>query len=755
MNPRQWGDALRGLQEHLDPSDDDVSNSMRNTSRSYNGCDTYCEYSRYPADEAHNRSGVNAAEEMNDMELARKCEELREIHQKIILKKASIALKALEPGLSSDADTSNRESLRDRVNFILQQRQSLSIWPKVLSPKRRMNSSKDDLILEDHPLKLRVKALMKQRFSDPHVMPPNTEVPEVTPPPPSQRVTSPAKEETRDMGFQRFLSVLNKGVDIDLLSRIVNEDGENLALGEEIFNIQPSAVEDKSEMGESQGSHSRDSLPGYSGTDDGARRTSLPSREKSLNNSPPLRGDEEKKKYDKGDGSLCSGRGSQSPPAVKKKKKEEEPPKVDEQHEQLQNILKTLGLSLEVEEMSKLADRTQERLYGKKPEGRVDADSHVEQESPQRASDRHCRSSSSSSSRSTEVSYIPSLSRKYPSNTWCTERKLESECSNSGDGNQDSEEAQRPRDIDTDEDRGEDSSYVYQYYQEQVYCNAHPASLSEFSDYTLPHGSRYTDYNGATTNSYSTYTEGVVPPPLDVRGYPYPPVRDHYFPESVVAPNIVNPLHKWQRRRSAFKDINLLVNPDLSTSEGQAGSAGKRCLQVINTVSTEMRQTWIQPRSSKYSEAQRKSKNRARARRRRHKRNLNESNLKTAKPKEGKRLPREEEGKRLPREEEEERLPREEEEKRLPREEEEKRLPREEEEKRLPREEEGKRLPREEEEKRLPPEEEEKRLTSEEEIKVNLRKKLEAFNQKVRRQVTQPAISRTPHNESVDYQDLI
>ncbi|XP_047200514.1 uncharacterized protein LOC118125290 isoform X2 [Hippoglossus stenolepis] len=740
MDPLQWGDALRGLQKHLDPSDGDVSNSMRNTSRTYNGCDTYCEYSRYPADEAHNRSRVNMAKEKNDEELARKCEELREIQQKIILKKAAIALKTLEPGLSSDAETSNGESLRDRVNFILQQRQSLSIWPKVLSPERRMNSSKDDLILEDHPLKLRVKALMKQRFSDPHMLPPNTEVPDVTPPPPSQRVTSPAKEETRDMGFQRFLSVLNKGVDIDLLSRIVNEDGENLALGEEILNIQPSAVEDKSEMGESWGSHSRDSLPGCSGTDDGARRTSLPSREKSLNDSPSLRGDEEKKKNDKGDGSLCSGRGSQSPPAVKKKKKkkEEEPPKVDEQHEQLQNVLKTLGLSLEVEEMSKLADRTQERLYGKKPEGRVDADSRVEQESRQRASDRHCRSSSSSSSSSsrlTERSYIPSLSRQYPSHTWCTEQKRESECSNSGDGNQDSEEAQRPRDI--DEDRGEDSSYLYQYLQEQAYCNAHPASLTEFSDYTLPQCSRYTDYDGATTNSYSTYTQGVVPPPLDVSGYPYPPVTDHYLPESVVAPNIVNPHHNRQRRRSAFKDNNLLVNPDLSTSEGQAGSAGQRCLQVISTKSTPqyfikkhiserkintdnrgMRQTWIRPvpeAPSRYSKKRRMSRNFNLKRRRLRKRLLEEGNLKTVQPKEEKRLPPEEE-KRLPPEE-------------------------------------GKRLPPEE-GKRLPPEEG-KRLPPEEEIKVNLRKKLEAFNQRVKRQVTQPANSRTPHNESVDYQDLI
>ncbi|XP_019939234.2 zinc finger protein 318-like [Paralichthys olivaceus] len=720
MDPHQWGGDLRRLQKHLDQSDSDVRDSMRNTSRPDDGCG----YSRYTADDAHNSNRGSVAEEMNDEELVRKCDELREIQQKIILKKAALALKTLEPGFSSDAETRNGESLRDRVNLILQQRHSLGVLPKILSPKRRLNSSKDALLLEDHPLKLRVKALMKQRCSVPRVLPSNTEALDVTPPPPSQRVTSPAREETCNMGFQRFLSILNKGVDINLLSRIVNEDGENLDLGEELLNIEPSAVEDKSEMGESQGSHSSASLPRCSGTDGGGRETSLPSREKSLNDRPSLCGDEEKNMNEKGDDSLCFSRESHSPPAVKKKKKkEEEPPKVDEQHEQLQNILKTLGLSLEVEEMSKLADRTQERLYGKKPEGRVDAGSRVEQESRQRGSDRQCRSSSSSSSsssRSTSRNYIPSISRQCPSHTWYTKQKQESECSNSGDGNQDSEEAQRARDI--DDDRGETSSYLYQYLQEQAYCNAHPAALSEFSDYSLSQCSGYTDYDGATTNSYSTYTQGVAPPPLDVRGYPHPPVTDHDFPGSVVAPNIVYPRRKRSKRKSS---VNLLVNPDLSTSEGQAGSAGQRCLQVIRTKSTPQhfikqlvserkmntdhkgnRQTWIRP----VPEAPIVKKNHSKAYHKRmailfnkkpamrKKKHLEEGDLKTEQPKDDKRPPPED---------------------------------------------------------KRPPRQEDQRPSPEEEIKVNLRKKLEAFNQKVKRQVPQPANSRTTHNESLDYQDLI
>ncbi|XP_040003444.1 uncharacterized protein DDB_G0271670-like isoform X2 [Xiphias gladius] len=479
---------------------------------------------------------------------------------------------------------------------------------KVRSPKKRTNSSslsRDGKLLEEHPLKLRVKALMKQRCCDPCVQPTNTEVPDVTPPP-SQSVASPTKGENSDnKGFQRFLSVLNKGVDIDLLSRIVNDDSEDLALGEELLNIQPPAVENKPEPGESQRSNSGASLLDPSRASSGESETEALITERSHNERLSL--PDEEKKTDGGDDSFGSSSRSKSPPAVKKKKqKEEEKPKVDEQREQLQNILKTLGLSLEVEEMSKLADRTQERLYGKKHEGRWGAESRGEHESHRKGTHRHYRNSSSSSSsssayssssssstsRSTSRSFSTSPSRLCSSHSRDSKRRRASERSCSGsrsrdgltlhDGNQDSKEAQRPRDVDKDrKDSKQISTYHHPYPQEQTYSYSHPAAISAFPDYSLSQYSQYTAYctgtYSAATNSYSAFTQGAIPPPLDSSQYPYPQNSDLYFPGSVVAPNMVYPHH------DPFEDINLLVNPDLSKSEGQIGSAGCRYLRVIST----------------------------------------------------------------------------------------------------------------------------------------------------------------------------
>lgn len=49
------------------------------------------------------------------------------------------------------------------------------------------------------------------------------QVPDVTPLPPSQSVNSSAQEgSSTNQGYQRFLDVLNKGVDINLLDKVCN-----------------------------------------------------------------------------------------------------------------------------------------------------------------------------------------------------------------------------------------------------------------------------------------------------------------------------------------------------------------------------------------------------------------------------------------------------------------------------------------------------------------------------------------------------
>ncbi|KAG7238218.1 hypothetical protein INR49_031133, partial [Caranx melampygus] len=618
MNPLDWENAFGRLEKHLDPNNSCVQNSMGKSLRMNTDSSTYCEYSRYTVEKPHNGMGVNVGwkdisssppnfyrkepgfdypdgepleVEEEDSELARKRQELREIEERILMKRAAIALKAVEPFENNPEQrsaTCHGESLRDRVNLILQQRHSVSFLSKIQSPKKRMKPSS---LFEDHPLKLRVKALMKQRCCDPRVLPKNTEVADVTLHPPSQRVSSAPKEEhSVNKGFQRFLSVLNKGVDINLLSKIVNDDTEDLALGEELLKIQTPAMEKKSEPGTCQQSNIGVSISGHDHTNSGERRTDPPSRERYQNKRLTPPGDE--KKNDRRDSHLASCSRSKSPPAVKKKmKKDEEKPKVDEQHEQLQNILKTLGLCLEVEEMSRLADRTQERLYGKKHEGRLGAESKGEQETRQRgphknhkdsltssSSSSSSSSSPSSSSRTTSRSLSASPSRHCSSHSKHSKQRRRSE-SRRTDSNQDNKDAQTLLDKDEDrKDPKETSTYCHHPYpQEQTYPTSHPAGFSAFSDYSLAQYSEYPDYVSgiySAANSYSTYTQGVSRDPSE---YSYPQDTHFDFPGSAAASDMVYPGH------DTFEDINLLVNPDLSKSEGQIGSASSRCLRVIST----------------------------------------------------------------------------------------------------------------------------------------------------------------------------
>uniref|UniRef100_UPI0037E9BD8E uncharacterized protein n=1 Tax=Semicossyphus pulcher TaxID=241346 RepID=UPI0037E9BD8E len=639
MNTLDW-DAIQRLQRALNTNQQSsVNNGFDNASETNNNQNTYCEYLRYTVDKPQSSVGVNVGWkepcpashdfyiqesevedpdgvplviEEEDSELARKRKELREIEEQIKQKKVAIALKKVEPfvkkaslgfSCNEESDPCEGPSLRDRVNAILQQRHPVSFRSKVRSPTERLNSSslsKKRLLQDDHPLKLRVKALMKQRLTFPFVLPTYNEVPDIKQPSPSQRDASAEKEENSvDLGFQRFLSVLNKGVDMDMLSRIVNNDGENLPLDEEPLNMQPPALENKSDpplRSESQRSNSGASLPGHSRTSSGERKTDLSSQERSLSERLSLP-DDERKKNSKGDRCFASSSRSKSPPSVKskKKKKEEEPQKLDEHHEHLQNILKTLGLSLEVEEMSKLADRTQERLYGKNR-----ADSRGE---PERGSHKHDRnsspwsSSSSSSSYSGSTSRSPSPSRRPPSKGRNSKQRKASERSGSKDRSkdelteqdrkQDSKEAPRQRDRDKDDKAiTVTSTYEHPYPHQSIplHLPPWPAGFPAFPDYSFQQYSQDNAYHSNTystpTNFYWTDPQGAQPPPFYPNEYDYPQDPFYHFPGPAAAPKRVC-------HRKLFEDINLLVNPDLSRSEGQTGPAsGTRCLQVVTTKQT-------------------------------------------------------------------------------------------------------------------------------------------------------------------------
>lgn len=388
---------------------------------------------------------------------------------------------------------------------------------------------------------------------------------------------------------------------MDLLSRIVNDDSEDLPFGEDLLNIQPPAVENKPDpplRSISQGSNGGELLLGQGQTNSGERKTDLPSQERSLTGHLPVNVE---KRNDRRDPCFGSSSPSKSPPAEVKRRREEdeEKPKVDEQCVQLQNVLKSLGLSLEVEEMSKLADRTQERLYGKKHEG-VRADGRGEGDS--RRTDSHRQysfssssSSSSSSSRSISRSRSPSPSRSQCSHTRNSKQKRLSEHNSSRNGfketllhkdnNWNNKETERHRDRDQ-KDSKETSIYQHPYLQNQTYLHSHPAAFSVLPDSS---SSQYSHYNAdANSGSYSTaeysywtHTQGASPLSLSTSEHPCQQNSYQHFPGSAVTPNMAH------HRCRTVEDINLCVNPDLSKSEGQVGSlSGPRCLQVIATKPT-------------------------------------------------------------------------------------------------------------------------------------------------------------------------
>lgn len=175
MNRLDWADAVRRLQRNVDPNHQScVNNSMGHTSSTDNDWDTFYKYPRYIVNEPHGSMGVNVEWETlspsshnvqnkqsskledpdgeplemdnEDPELARKRKELREIEEQIIRKKVALALKKVEPfvkktsGFSCDevSATCIGETLRDRVNVILQQRHSLTFLSKVSSSSHRL-----------------------------------------------------------------------------------------------------------------------------------------------------------------------------------------------------------------------------------------------------------------------------------------------------------------------------------------------------------------------------------------------------------------------------------------------------------------------------------------------------------------------------------------------------------------------------------------------------------------------------------------
>lgn len=170
MNRLYWEDAAGRLQKNVDPNHQSpVDNSMGHASTTTNLWENFSNYQTYTVNEPHVSMRVNVGWERpsppshdfqnkqstfedpdgeplemdeEDPELARKRKELKEIEEQIMQKKVALALKHVEPfvkkttpGFSCSEQSATRkgETLRDRVNLILQQQHSLGFLSKVSS----------------------------------------------------------------------------------------------------------------------------------------------------------------------------------------------------------------------------------------------------------------------------------------------------------------------------------------------------------------------------------------------------------------------------------------------------------------------------------------------------------------------------------------------------------------------------------------------------------------------------------------------
>ncbi|XP_056136361.1 uncharacterized protein LOC130112868 [Lampris incognitus] len=640
VNPKRWtASGERGRSHaHQDPPASmgwQVEREQRNASRHERHRE---ECAGLTVGEEQDLNGDQLTLSAPDQELARKRKELQELEEKIVLKKAAIGLKKVEPLLKmplitgelqhdfshSKADLSGNgnelftqltkengairsfmkkpasfdstpgekgTTLRDRVNLILRRR-----WPQGHSSKSLVQSSTGANSFtemskqEDHPLKLRVK-LMKKRCSNSWAPQISEEVPDSEPHLSSHCPTSAVEEEsTVAKGFQRFLGVLNKGVDVNLLTKIVNDDSIALPMSGEPLHTQPPFLKSTLQAlyrSESQGSYSAAPQLGCSLSKSRERSAEHLNQWGSHKDKHNLPDEQYVQIGGEGGGHFGSRSRSRSPPAVEEKEvrleEQQGQVRLKEQQGQLQNILETLGLSIDADELNRLTERTQERLYGKKEDDGQRGDDSQERDKCQTNPQRIHRHSSSSTAVSGSVT--PNLAPVQRSLTNVSEdsrkEKLTSEISHSRErgGNGD-------RDVDGINSK-ESSLAENPYLENTTGLYPHHAAQFTFPEYSSAQYYSYAAYqsgafNGANPSAWQHTTHTTTPYPSHPT-YPYSQYPLHQFTSSTASPDLIYPCPEPKNNLSLTHSL-LTVKPDLAQNTGQNGNQSmSRCLKVIET----------------------------------------------------------------------------------------------------------------------------------------------------------------------------
>ncbi|CAJ1053070.1 actin cytoskeleton-regulatory complex protein PAN1-like [Xyrichtys novacula] len=170
-------------------------------------------------------------------------------------------------------------------------------------------------------------------------------------------------EEKKTQGFQRFLDVLNKGVNVDTLTKIVTSERRDDRQQSPLSSTHPA---DRPWSPDRDGVYQTHDNSNWSESVR-AHRVSPPHHRSFSPKRSSLSDDRSLQKGAIEHGHFSSSSRSRSPSVVEKITLT---PEEEHKHRQMQDVLQAIGMNLGFEELGQMSHRIQERLYGKKDSDR-------------------------------------------------------------------------------------------------------------------------------------------------------------------------------------------------------------------------------------------------------------------------------------------------------------------------------------------------------------------------------------------------
>lgn len=207
----------------------------------------------------------------------------------------------------------------------------------------------------------------------------------------SRQTAKPPDENKSSKGFQLFLDVLNKGVNVATLTKIMTSAKEDHRPRPPASRLNSEDQASSPEFRQST-NHRTEEVEFWRYTPSENPHKSLSSpNEDSLSGERPLQPCDGRQSYPSSSG---------GPGSLTHSDKITLTPEEQHKHKQAQHILQAIGMNIEFEELGQMSHRIQERLYGKKDGDRVRPGRRSRERDATRAVSPTPRRRSSSSSRS-------------------------------------------------------------------------------------------------------------------------------------------------------------------------------------------------------------------------------------------------------------------------------------------------------------------------------------------------------------------